>query len=377
MTFTAPAPSRRSTPIAAEHLPSPSDPRYRLVMMRLTFARSTATRRSTARRSTFAPLVAWAALAALCAACSDDTPQSADGGGVRDTINRPRPDVVGHDLQVGPPTKVTIATFNLHNFFDAEDDPNTDDDVLKASKVQKKVSLVGAALRRLDADVVALQEIENRALLDRLVKEQLAQQGYEHLHLQPGNDPRGINVAFLSRIPVTRVTSHANDYFKSLEPGDSKNYRFSRDCLEVELEPSKNRRLVVLVNHLRANDGSKLATRTREAQANRLREIVDAVLKWTPDANIAIVGDLNDGPESRTLKLIREGTPPLKELLAGQSLNQRYTTFYQGNKSQIDYILTSPGLTADLDAGSAKALHDDVYSAASDHFPVIASFTVE
>lgn len=309
--------------------------------------------------------------------CSDDMTTAPDGAPRDAAVDRSRPDTVGRDLQLGPPVKVTIATFNLHNFFDGDNDPDKDDLVPKASEVDEKVSQVGAALRRLDADVVALQEIENRPLLDRLVKEELAQQGYDHVHLQPGNDPRGINVALLSRFPVTRVTSHANDYFKGLDPGDSKNYRFSRDCLEVEIEPSKNRQLVVLVNHLRANDGSSLATRTREAQANRLREIVDAVLKWTPDANIAVVGDLNDGPESRTLKLIREGSPQLTELLAGKSIDQRYTTFYKGEKNQIDYILASPGLAADLDSGSARALHDSVFSTASDHFPVIASFTVE
>jgi endonuclease/exonuclease/phosphatase family metal-dependent hydrolase len=317
-------------------------------------------------------------LAALTA-CSDDTTQTPQDGSPRDAAvdTRPGVDSVGRDLQLGPPVSVKLATFNLHNFFDGENDPNKDDDVPKASEVDDKVARVGAALRRLDADVVALQEIENRPLLDRLVKEQLAQLGYDHVHLQPGNDPRGINVALLSRFPVLRVTSHANDFFKGLDPGDSKNYRFSRDCLEVEIEPSKNRKLTVLVNHLRANDNSQLATRTREAQAQRVREIVDAILKWTPDANIAVVGDLNDGPESRTLKLIRDGAPALKELLAGKSINQRYTTFYKGQKTQIDYILTSSGLTADLQAGSAAASHEAVYSAASDHFPVLATFRVE
>ncbi|MCK5799154.1 MAG: endonuclease/exonuclease/phosphatase family protein [Deltaproteobacteria bacterium] len=322
----------------------------------------------------------------LCLACSaEPAPLAYDGATLDSFISKDAtaeqlaPDTLTPDLPLGPPAHVRVATFNVHNFFDGVDDPHHSDEILTSSEVGKKVKQIGAALRTLDADVVALQEIENLGLLNRIVTEELKGRGYEHVHLQSGNDPRGINVAVLSRSTITRVTSHAGDQFEGADASDTKNYHFSRDCLEVEIEPSKNRRLTLLINHLRAASFSDpdLATRIREAQAKRVRAIVDEILKWSPNANVAVVGDLNDAPTSRALTLLRDGSPRLTDLLASQSLNNRYTIVYKGKKLQFDYILTTPGLQADYETGSAKARHDAVFSAASDHFPVVANFRVE
>ena len=53
---------------------------------------------------------------------------------------------------------------------------------------------------------------------------------------------------------------------------------------------------------------------------------------------------------------------------------ERYTF---KNKTQLDYILVSPELQADLVAGSVKADHRGVFSGTSDHFPVIARFMID
>ena len=52
----------------------------------------------------------------------------------------------------------------------------------------------------------------------------------------------------------------------------------------------------------------------------------------------------------------------------------RYT---HSSKDQLDYIIASPGLKADLTAGSIKADHAAVFKAASDHYHVTARFTIE
>lgn len=322
---------------------------------------------------------AFLCLLTLLAGCSDDTATSDSGPKDSAQPDLRTVDTLANDLSFGPPVTVKVATFNVHNFFDDKDDPSHADEVLSAQEVSSKLTQLGVALKLIAADVIALQEVENREVLDRLVKEHLSNLGYAHVHLQPGNDPRGINVAVLSRYPLVRVTSHASDYFKGLDPADSKNYRFSRDCLEVLLEPSQNRRLLLLVNHLRANDWQDpaLATRTREAQAKRLREIVDATLKWEPEANVAVLGDLNDAPDSKTLSLIKSGATALVDPLAQKPLTQRYTTIYSGDQVQIDYILVTPGLLADMVANSAHVDHSSPFKSASDHYPVIASFRLQ
>jgi len=59
---------------------------------------------------------------------------------------------------------------------------------------------VAAVLEALDADAVLLQEVEDLPLLGRLA----LRAGYPEARLLDGNDPRGIDVGLLSRLPVVR-----------------------------------------------------------------------------------------------------------------------------------------------------------------------------
>jgi endonuclease/exonuclease/phosphatase family metal-dependent hydrolase len=301
----------------------------------------------------------------LCA-CTTGRDPVPDGG-------QPQPDQGG---QVQPVT-LTIATFNVRNFFDAQDDPSHKDDVYSSNKVQAKIYELGTALRALDADILALQEVENYKLLQRLNTDELGSLKYKELRLVEGNDIRGIDVALLSRYPTTRLFTHAGDTFQGVD-GDTKTYGFSRDCLEVSFEPTKGRTLTLLINHLRSDtSGDGLARRL--AQAQRVREITDGLFKIWPSALLAVVGDLNDSPGSKTLRLARlseTGQPPLTDLLTLVPAGERYTTTYT-SKLQLDYILASPALKDDLVTGSIKADHRSFFSTTSDHYPVIAKFRID
>jgi endonuclease/exonuclease/phosphatase family metal-dependent hydrolase len=322
----------------------------------------------------------------LLAACSDDgagpsvkdsQPPPADHTSTdQAAIDGPASDRhIQWDITVAPPVTISVATWNVKNFFDEHDDPAHKDDVPTAAQVKAKIKELGAALRQLKADVLALQEVENKPLLDRLVSEELSSLQYKHVRLLEGNDVRGIDVALLSRYPVPKAIGHAKDIFKGVAP-DTNNYGFSRDCLEATIEPAAGRRLILLINHLRATDGTDYAESVarREAQAQRVREIADATLKAQPDANLAVVGDLNDTPDSKTIQLLRDGSPKLHDLLTLVPASQRYT---HAKKSQLDYILAAPGLSADLIQGSVTADHASVFGNTSDHFPVFARFKLE
>jgi len=279
------------------------------------------------------------------------------------------------DGTVGPPVALSLATFNVKDFFDAQDDPTHFDLVLTASEVKSKIVELGQALRQLKADVIALQEVENKPLLLRLVNEELSTLGYTNVVLIEGNDARGIDVALLSRYPVTKARSHVGDRFKGVD-GDTTTYGFSRDCLEATLALGPGRELILLVNHLAATDSENYqeSINRRKAQASRVREILDGILAAHPQANLAVVGDLNDTPDSRTLELVRDGSPSLFDVLTLVPSSERYT---HAKKSQLDYILLGPGLKADLTESSVKADHSQVFSDTSDHVPVFARFTVK
>jgi endonuclease/exonuclease/phosphatase family metal-dependent hydrolase len=128
-------------------------------------------------------------------------------------------------------------TFNVENLFDTTDDPGKDDRTflpLTAKQndehrnacakievkrwreqclywdwneqlLERKLQVLADAILQIDdgrgADIIALQEVENLAVLDRLRRDYLAESDYLPAILIDGKDARGIDVAFLSRLP--------------------------------------------------------------------------------------------------------------------------------------------------------------------------------
>jgi endonuclease/exonuclease/phosphatase family metal-dependent hydrolase len=129
-------------------------------------------------------------------------------------------------------------TFNVENLFDNVDDPGKNDLTFLALSakqsdehkaicndidvdrwrdqclnwdwsdeiIARKLEVVAGVILQVDdgrgPDIVALQEVENLAILERLRNEHLADAGYAEAILIEGNDLRGIDVAFLTRLPL-------------------------------------------------------------------------------------------------------------------------------------------------------------------------------
>ena len=58
----------------------------------------------------------------------------------------------------------------------------------------------------MDVDVLALQEVEDIGTLRNFVRDYL-DNGYRHIVLIEGNDPRLIDVALVSKLPLGQATS--------------------------------------------------------------------------------------------------------------------------------------------------------------------------
>lgn len=148
---------------------------------------------------------------------------------------------------------VTIMTFNVENLFDNVDDPGKDDKAYLAigdkqtdqhktacaevdvprwrdqclnwdwsdEIVDRKLSAIANVILQIadgrGPDILALQEIENMNILERLRNDYLSAAGYRPAILIEGQDERGIDVAFLSRFataasPQLRAISFADDF---------------------------------------------------------------------------------------------------------------------------------------------------------------------
>lgn len=326
-------------------------------------------------------------LLAVVFGCSDPSDPAAPGDA--GSSDRGAADRGAADRQVTPvkPHTVSLATWNVRNLFDDQDEPGKVDDPTDTATMNAKLDAVTTALLALDADVVALQEVENRTVLDALVKRindrhgsQNTAKKYVDSKIIDGNDPRGIDVAVLSRYKVDPYTPHLWDKFKGVG-SDQNEYRFSRDCPEAHIKLPNGRILVVLVNHLKATTSNPYDDeQRRKAQARRVREILDALLAKDAGADVAVVGDLNDVPGSATLGQILSPAPQVTDVTTAVSAADRYTTKFKDSATkkykQFDYILAAPGLAADLSPGSVEIHHHAVFGGTSDHYPVKAVFKV-
>jgi len=274
------------------------------------------------------------------------------------------------------PRATTLATYNAKWMLDAFDDPYTADEEFEP-KPKEALAALARVVRSLDADVVALQEVENEGLLRSFVAEHLSDSGYRFVVAPPTNSGRGQNVGLLSRLPVRSVTSHR---FRPLrldgEPG--REWRFARDLLRVELETPAGRPLVVFVAHLksqRSDGGDERSERWRLAEAREARRVVEAELARDPRAWVAVLGDLNDRPGSAPVEaLLGAG---LSDVHAALPPDRRVTYLEEPYRGTIDYVLASPALARRLVPGTARTLDGDGLLAASDHAPVAAAFSLE
>lgn len=258
---------------------------------------------------------------------------------------------------------VRLATWNVHNLFDAVDDPYADP-VPTEAEVEAKIRALAAVLEAMEAHMVALQEVENAGILHRLA----GAAGYPYAVLEEGNDrQRGIDVAFLSRLPLKGYRTHKEERLPYVR-GAPRTYHFSRDCLEVHVEATVP--LVVLVNHFKSQiPPGRRSDAKRRAQALGVLRIARRLEKEIPGVRLAVVGDLNDDLRSWALEpLLQAG---FRDPMEGRPLEERFTYRHSRQLEVLDHILVNRALEVSLLPGSARVIHLREAARASDHFPVV------
>jgi predicted extracellular nuclease len=115
----------------------------------------------------------------------------------------------------------------------------------------------------------------------------------------------------------------------------------------------------------------------RVEQARLVHEFAAGALAADPDANLIVLGDLNDVPGSATLAIVAGEQPPLLADLAGLLPDaERYSYVFNGQSELIDHILVSPSLHAATVLVAAAHGNAGTVGAASDHDPVLAHFAL-
>lgn len=266
---------------------------------------------------------------------------------------------------------LTIANWNVRNFYnDVFDDPvaqfEDTDNQWDAHRAD-----VGNVLGALDADIVVLSEVEHADVVNELNDMELAG-AYEHIAVIDGNDPRGIDVGVMSKIPLDEVISHKDDSFKK-EGTQAPNYIYSRDALELHLT-FNGRPMVIFAVHYKAKEMDNPDKRLAEAQ--HTRALADAITAAAPNTAIMIAGDFNDLPASPPYQATVGTTETYGNAAELVPMGDRWTFDFMNMLELVDHQFSNPLLNGMLNASSVMILHGPEVEAASDHSPVIATYNV-
>jgi predicted extracellular nuclease len=313
--------------------------------------------------------------------------------------------------------QLTVATFNVENL-----DPG--DGAAKFNDLASRiVTNLGAP------DIISLEEVQdnNGATNDSVVDatatyttliNAIAAAGgptYEFRQIDPtddqdGGEPGGnIRVGFLfnpSRVQFvdrpggtatssTTVTGVNGAPQLSASPGrlDPTNSAFSSSRKPLVGEFVFNGKTVFVVgNHFNSKGGDQplygpnqpptlTSEVQRKQQAQVVNDFVDSILAVDANANIIVLGDLNDFPGSEPLNVLQGipggvGTPVLRNLIDTLPASDRYTYNFQGNAQTLDHILVSNGLFNQLNGYDIVHINSEFADQVSDHDPSVARFGI-
>ncbi|MCI0586651.1 MAG: endonuclease/exonuclease/phosphatase family protein [Planctomycetes bacterium] len=259
---------------------------------------------------------------------------------------------------------VTVAFWNVENLFDAEDDPSNpgDDEFLPGNgwteeRYRRKLGRLAEVVAGLDPNLLGVAEVENRRVLEDLVRlPPLEKRGWKIAHRE-SPDTRGIDLALLYREPFAIADEKTDVRLHEIALE-----RPTRGVFEAKVKAG-DRELSVLVNHWPSRIGGTEATKDlRRKAAEVCRRIVcervDACApgRW---ADLLLMGDLNDDPQDASVSGTLGATFE-KTVLFGGAQTARYalfnpmfrfvgegkpgTLYYRGKPNVFDQLVVSRGL---------------------------------
>ena len=207
----------------------------------------------------------------------------------------------------------SVGFYNVENLFDTIDNENLDEEYLpggankwgtmkynsKLKRMSYAISQIGLDQTPMGLAILGVSEIENRGVLEDLVKQpDIANRSYQIVHYD-SPDRRGIDVGLIYNPRLFTVTN-------------SKSYRLytddtrflTRDQLMVS-GYLMGEKIHLIVNHWPSRSGGEERSRPkRNAAAGLTRSIVDSLYKVEPKARIIVMGDLNDDPMNESCAVI-------------------------------------------------------------------------
>ena len=228
---------------------------------------------------------------------------------------------------------------------------------------------------------------------------------YEYRQIDPvddqdGGEPGGnIRVGFLFRTDrglsfvdrpggnattPTAVVTHASGPRLSFSPGrvapDDPDFEATRKSLAGEFR-MHGKKVFVIANHFSSKGGDdplfgrrqppvRSTEPKRHGQAQAVNGFVDQLLAADPNANVIVLGDINDFEFSETVDLLEGGV--LTSLMDTLPQSERYSYDFEGNSQVLDQILVDGNLLQNFPIDYDPVhVNSEFADQASDHDPQV------
>lgn len=285
-------------------------------------------------------------------------------------------------LRAGTAEQFTVGTYNLELYLDAPSG------TMRAKPDAAKAK-IREAIKAMNVDVLAVQEMGAPSAFAEFTNSLRAEGlDYKHTEYVQAFDPQ-LHVAVLSRHPIIARRSHTNESFLL----NGRRMQVLRGFAEVDIQVGPDYQFTLLTMHLKSKrqTGGADEEELREQEALLLREKIDAILARRPNANIIVLGDLNDFRDTRSTRAVigrtrntlidtrpfeRNGDSRLIASEPGAYRQITWTHFYaqEDTYSRLDYILLSRGMAREWNPTETYIFTMPNWGVASDHRPLVATF---
>lgn len=260
-----------------------------------------------------------------------------------------------------------VGFYNLENLFDTLVDPDVNkilqDDFTpkgtkrwtsklyweKQARMAKVISELGTEITPDGVAILGVAEVENKDVLDDLVKQDaLKNRKYKVVHYD-SPDKRGIDVGLLYNPDYFKVESSRSVSLRSIDTTF-----YTRDQLLVSGSLNGEKVHLLVAHWPSRRGGEKRSSPRRESAAKLGKMIIDSIQNIEPGAKIIYMGDLNDDPTNKSVKNGLLSVGEKDEVKTKNMFNpwEAYykkgigTLAYRDTWNLFDQILVSPGLVS-------------------------------
>lgn len=255
-----------------------------------------------------------------------------------------------------------VAFYNLENLFDTipNNELGLDAEFTPAGSRQwdskkywSKIDNMASAIAAMTTSttpygpaVIGVSEIENRSVLDDLVKADPVKKMMLQVVHHDGPDRRGVDVGLLYNPRLFRLVNVTNH---RLHIPTYPSFR-TRDQMCVTGILGANDTINIIVNHWPSRlGGQEQSSYLREAAAALSAEIADSIWALHPNQGVIVMGDLNDDPQDKSCAKVLGAKKKQKDVAEHGFFNPWWkmlddgigTLAYKGSWNLFDQIIVS------------------------------------